>query len=197
MVATMVQTTFQVSAPAHCRGRNGFTFIELLVTTAIASVLMAVVIPGMTGMLDTQRRISTVNSLLYSLHMARSEAIKRNGRAVVCKSASGEQCAAGGGWEQGWIVFHDANNNASVDVDEPVLQHQAPLGDRLRLTGNQPVARYVSYSALGTAKKVSGAFQAGTFTLCPVAGLPGTARKVVLSRTGRPRTVKGVRADCD
>lgn len=197
MVATMVPTTFQATAPASCQDRNGFTLIELLVTTAIASVLMAVVIPGMTGMLDTQRRISAVNSLLYSLHMARSEAIKRNGRAVVCKSASGAQCASGGGWEQGWIVFHDANNNANVDVGEPLLQHQGALGDRLRLTGNLPVARYVSYSALGTAKKVSGAFQAGTFTLCPVAGLPGTARKIVLSRPGRPRTAKGVPADCD
>jgi type IV fimbrial biogenesis protein FimT len=177
--------------------RNGFTLIELLVTTAIASVLMMVAIPAMTGMLDTQRRISSVNSLLSSLHMARSEAIKRNGRAVVCKSASGKQCAPSGGWDQGWIVFHDANNNASVDAGESLLRHQSPLGDRLRLSGNRPVARYVSYSALGTAKKVSGAFQAGTFTLCPVEGLPGTARKIVLSRTGRPRTVKGVPADCD
>ena len=177
--------------------RNGFTFIELLVTTAIASVLMVVTIPAMTGMLDTQRRISSVNSLLSSLHLARSEAIKRNGRAVVCKSASGNQCAPGGGWEQGWIVFHDANNNASVDAGESLLRRQAPLGDRLRLSGNRPVARYVSYSALGTAKKVSGAFQAGTFTLCPVDELPGTARKIVLSRTGRPRTIKGVPADCD
>jgi type IV fimbrial biogenesis protein FimT len=196
MVDTM-GTRINPLSGAPRRHRHGFTLIELLVTAAIASVLMVVVIPGMTGMLDTQRRISTVNSLLSSLHMARSEAIKRNGRAVVCKSASGNQCASVGGWEQGWIVFHDANNNASVDAGESLLLHQAPLGGRLRLTGNLPVARYVSYSALGTARKVSGAFQAGTFTLCPMDGLSGTARKIVLSRTGRPRTVKGVPADCD
>jgi type IV fimbrial biogenesis protein FimT len=181
---------------ANTRWR-GFTLVELLVTTAIAAVLTVVAVPAMTGMLDTQRRISAVNYFLASLHLARSEAIKRNGRAVVCKSASGNQCTVTGGWHQGWIVFHDANNNASVDAGESLLLRQAPLGDRLRLSGNLPVARYVSYSGLGTAKKVSGAFQAGTFTLCPVAGLPGTARKIVLSRTGRPRTIKGGPADCD
>jgi type IV fimbrial biogenesis protein FimT len=189
--------------PAHATPRvsitrsRGFTLVELLVTSTIAAILTVVAVPAMTGMLDTQRRISSVNRFLASLHMARSEAIKRNGRAVVCKSANGSQCAITGGWDQGWIVFHDANNNASVDAGESLLQHQAPLGDRLRLTGNLPVARYVSYSALGTAKKVSGAFQAGSFTLCPAAGLPGTARKIVLSRTGRPRAIKGVPADCD
>jgi len=196
MVSTMgTRINFLSGVPRQ--HRNGFTLIELLMTTAIASVLMVLAIPAMTGMLDTQRRMSSVNSLLSSLHLARSEAIKRNGRAVVCKSASGNQCAPGGGWEQGWIVFHDANNNASVDAGESLLRHQAPLGDRLRLSGNMPVARYVSYSALGTAKKVSGAFQAGTFTLCPAEGLPGVARKIVLSRTGRPRSIKGGPADCD
>jgi type IV fimbrial biogenesis protein FimT len=176
--------------------RRGFTLVELLVVAAIASALMMMAIPAMTGMLDTQRRIAAVNRFVASLHLARGEAIKRNGRAVVCKSATGEQCTQAGSWEQGWIVFHDANNNASLDAGEWLLQHQGPLGGRLRLSGNLPVAHYVSYSANGSAKRTTGAFQAGTFTLCPQSGGADNIRKIVLSGTGRPRTVNGEASDC-
>jgi len=180
----------------HGGQHGGFTLVELLVTVAIASTLMMLAIPAMTGMLDTQRRISALNRFVASLHLARGEAIKRNGRAVLCKSATGEQCTKAGQWEQGWIVFHDANNNASLDAGEWLLQQQGPLGGRLRLSGNLPVAHYVSYSASGSAKLVSGAFQAGTFTLCPRDGAAGEVRKIILSGTGRPRTAKGLANDC-
>ena len=68
------------------------------------------------------------------------------------------------------------------------------------MRGNAPVARYVSYGATGRARLISGAFQAGTFTLCPVsasaAGSGAAVRQIVLSPTGRPRVVKATLADC-
>jgi len=195
MGGTMIHSTTGRSS-AFCRAAFGFTLVELLVTAAIASALMMVAIPAMTGMVDTQRRISAINSFVASLHLARGEAIKRNGRAVLCKSASGEQCTLAGQWDQGWILFHDSNNNASRDPGELLLQQRGPLGQRVRLSGNSPVTHYVSYSATGSAKMVSGAFQAGTFTLCPQTGVADDVRKIILSGTGRPRTVKGVASDC-
>lgn len=179
------------------RQSSGASLTELMVVSALAATLFGLAIPSMSAMLQTQRIRSSVGSLVAALHFARSEAIKRNGRAVVCKSAAGSSCTKTGGWEQGWIVFHDRNNNAAFDAGEPLIQQQGALADGLRLSGNQPVANYVSYSANGTAKLVSGAFQAGTITLCPLAGNKAEARKIVLSGTGRPRTYSGSAADCD
>lgn len=205
MGCTMIRTiSSQVPAPRRSRpvvrvpGRQrGVTLAELSVVTALAAVLAAIGLPAMTDLVDAQRRISAVNRFVSSLQFARSEAIKRNARAVLCKSADGLQCTQAGDWEQGWIVFHDANNNASVDAGETVLQRHGALGGRLRLSGNQPVARYVSYSAAGTARLLSGAFQAGSFVLCPGAGSRDRAvRRIVLSPTGRPRTVEGAASDC-
>lgn len=196
MVVTMV-------APIHrlpiCRGRStqrGLTLAELLVTACLAATLATLAIPAMSDMLATQRRISAVNSLVSSLHLARGEAIKRNGRTVLCKSADSVQCTALGTWDQGWIVFHDLNNNALRDADEELVRQQGPLGGRMRLSGNQPVARYVSYGANGSARMISGAFQAGTFTLCGADGRQQDVRTIILSGTGRPRTARGAVGDC-
>jgi len=196
-MATTMRAASAFPQRPRAHQRAGFTTIELLVAVTVGALLLGLTIPSMSAMLQTQKTVSLVNVFVASLHLARSEAIKRNGRTVVCKSADGLQCTTAGGWDQGWIVFHDTNNNAQYDADEWVAQQQGPAGTGLRLRGNTPVAHYVSYTAHGRARLTSGAFQVGTFTLCPTAGAAGAnVRKIILGGPGRPRIDKGVAADC-
>lgn len=174
---------------------RGFTLVELLIALSVMTILVSVAIPAYSNMLANHRLTSQSNTFLGALHFARSEAIKRNGRVVVCKS-SGEDCDASGGWQQGWIVFDDANNNASLDAGESLLRRGPALADGFSMTGNPPVAAYVSYTPFGLAKKTSGAFQAGTITLCQLAVSGGEARQIVISITGRPRINKTTAISC-
>ncbi|MEP6790575.1 MAG: GspH/FimT family pseudopilin [Ramlibacter sp.] len=178
------------------RSLRGFTLVEMLVSLVITSILMSAAIPSMTAAVDSIRLSSASSMFISALHLARSEAIKRNGRVVVCKSADGVSCAVSGGWEQGWIVFHDANGNGLREGSETIVLHEHALSAGLKLAGNLNVARYVSYTALGTAKLVDGAFQAGTLTLCKHAADGGNAHQIVLSATGRPRLQKTTTAAC-
>ncbi len=174
----------------------GYTLVEMLVVMALGTILLSIAVPSMTAMLSAQRSNAAGSSFLASLNLARAEAIKRNARVVMCKSAGGLSCDLAGGWNQGRITFHDSNNNAALDVDEQVIERHGAMPEGLSLTGNTQVANYVSYSASGSAKLVSGAFQAGTFTFClaPVSG--ADVQQIVLSSTGRARSRKGVAADC-
>ena len=174
----------------------GYTLVELLVVMALGTILLSIAVPSMTAMLNTQRANAAGSSFLASLNLARAEAIKRNARVVVCKSADGLSCMLTGGWNQGRITFHDANNNAAIDADEQLIERYGALPDGLSLTGNTSVANYVSYSASGSAKLVTGAFQAGTFTLCLTPASSAEVQQIVLSSTGRARSRKGVAADC-
>lgn len=187
-----------VQCPSSLRRRAaGYSFPEILTVVAVSGVLTGIAVPSMNGMVQRQRAASLTTIFVGSLHLARNEAIKRNGRVVVCKSPTGAACTNAGGWDQGWIVFHDTNNDARYDAGESVVLHQQGVASGLlRLTGNQPVANYVSYSASGTAKLTSGAFQAGTFTLCPLAANQVEPRKIVLSAAGRARTYTGLASDC-
>ena len=176
--------------------QSGTTLLELMVVLSIAGILLAIGIPAFNHLAHSIRLTSATNELVSSLHLARSEAIKRNSRTVMCMSATGTSCAASGGWQQGWLVFHDVNNNAVLDAGETVILTRQAQPAGLLLTGNTPVSKYISYSPNGATKLISGAFQAGTLTLCNESAVSGAAREVVVSNTGRPRTVKVTLASC-
>ena len=66
---------------------------------------------------------------MQAVHLARSEAIKRNGVVSLCPSTDGETVRAGGHpWRRGWIVFvnGDRDSPAVRDADEDLLQAFAP-----------------------------------------------------------------------
>jgi type IV fimbrial biogenesis protein FimT len=174
----------------------GFTLIELLMVLAVMAILAALATPSMARLVDSTRLTSASNGFLAAMYYARSEAIKRNGPVALCKSATGLGCAVTGGWEQGWIVFHDTNNNGTADAGELIVQHSQALPDGFKLSGNQNVAGYISFTPSGRTRLVSGAFQAGTLTLCKASGEEIGARQIVINNAGRARVEKLSIASC-
>jgi type IV fimbrial biogenesis protein FimT len=176
---------------------RGFTLVELLFTVCIAALLLGIAAPPLATTAEGMRLSATANTFLAQLHLARSEAIKRNAPVAICKSADGERCSASGGWEQGWIVFHDVNNDGLRQPSEPRIERFAALPAGLRLVGNFSVAQFVSFSGNGATRMPGGAFQAGTLTVCRASPQAAEARQIVISATGRPRVQKVLLAQCD
>jgi type IV fimbrial biogenesis protein FimT len=175
--------------------QSGATLVELLSALSVMAILLVMGVPSFTALARNSHLTSIANEVFASLYLARSEAIKRNGRAVLCPSRSGNSCAESGGWGQGWIVFADANNNKVVDQGEPIVLTRQSLGQGYNLNGNTNIAKYISYTPSGATKLASGAFQAGTFTLCHEAD-PGNSRKIIISMTGRPRIEHAELSSC-
>jgi type IV fimbrial biogenesis protein FimT len=161
-----------------------------MVTVMVMVVVVTAAAPSLTSVRESMQLTSAANGFLSHLYFARSEAIKRNSRVVLCKSADGLACSSIGGWEQGWIIFHDANGNAVRDASETIIRREAALSYGLSLTGNQSVASYVSFVPTGATRLVSGAFQAGTLTVCTHSFQRGEARQIILNAIGRPRVQK-------
>ena len=185
------------ASPRGSRKRSlGMSLIEMLVTLCVAAVLLTGAVAAFNQVGLSMKLSGFSNSFVAQLHLARSEAIKRNSRVVMCKSADGAQCSTTGGWEQGWMVFHDANNNGTRDAGETLIRRGEPLPRGYRVAGNHTVARYVSFSPFGGTRLTSGAFQAGTITICKQSHSASDARQVVINSVGRPRILKTKLEDC-
>jgi type IV fimbrial biogenesis protein FimT len=176
--------------------QHGFSLIEIVAALGITATALLVVMPDLADIGHSNALSAASQELLLDLHLARSEALKRHRRVTLCKSADGAHCSQVAGWEQGWILFHDANGNGALDAgEERIGQHEA-LQAQLRLRGNEPVADYLSFTASGVSKLVGGGFQAGTLTLCRASLGLTTARQVILNSVGRPRVQSATVARC-
>ncbi|WP_019623733.1 GspH/FimT family pseudopilin [Thioalkalivibrio thiocyanoxidans] len=164
---------------------QGLTAIELMVTIGVLAILTMLAAPAFSQMLERQRVIGATNSLLNAMHLARSEALKRNERVTLCPSSDGETCRDDGVWADGWIWFADRGNTGLRDQDDPLIGYEAPGLEGLVVTGNTPVRDYVSYVPRGTTQRLSGALQMGSFTVC---GNITDGRRVIVSSIGRPRS---------
>lgn len=166
---------------------RGFTLLELLITVTIAAVLLGIGIPAMEQMIRNQQLVATHNKLVAALLLARSESVKRQ-KPVILRNS-------GNLWSNGWTLFADENDNGEHDQGEQLLITSGPVPKGIRVSANTPLRQYVRYVPTGRTRMMSGAFQAGTLTLCHEDGLQ-PLRQLIISATGRMRTTKGSAGSC-
>ena len=103
------------------RAACGFTLVELLVSVAIAAILISIAAPSYVALTNPNRLATQANDILGGLMIARSEAIRLNQRVVFCRSDDGSTCsAATDGW-RGWLVFADTDG---TDTQRHILIRQ-------------------------------------------------------------------------
>ena len=128
---------------------SGFTLFELMVTLAIAAILLTLSLPSFTRLIQSTHMSSSVNTFLADMRYARSEAIRRGGWVVMCRSNNPEAAlptcvspidSVGNGWVSGWIIFHGVDSDdGGVTTTQTLLRMQSPntaLNSILESTGN-------------------------------------------------------------
>lgn len=112
------------------RRQRAYSLHDALVTLAVAGVLLGIGAPSFAQLIAGQRLTTAVNGLVTALYSARSEAIKRGERAVLCPSVDDATCSAASDratdWHHGYLLFADANANHERDDGEAVLRVFTP-----------------------------------------------------------------------
>ena len=173
-----------IEIPHDSAPPEGFTLPELLIGLAIAALLTVLALPAYHDWIADYQVLNQAQLLAGTMNIARSEAVKRGRRVNLCKSADRRQCVASGGWEAGYVVYVDTDRDGAVDAGDAALRVQEPATPGITIRGNRPVADYVSYTSLGSARMLNGALQMGTFTVCKTGR---NAIDVVLAHSGRAR----------
>lgn len=157
----------------------GLTLVELLVTMAVMTILLAVGVPRFQDHMKENRRITQINELVSAMNLARSEATKGNGTVALCPSADGSTCS-NGSFDTGWIVFinNDGDVPPTVDGGEVILRtHAGAMGAGTSLRASGGITAGVNILASGRPS----AF--GDITYCDERGAEH-ARSVVLNLVG-------------
>lgn len=168
---------------AHKRNEGGFTLVELMITVALAAIMMTLGIPSFQELIRDTRLATQTNEFVTALNLARSEAIKRRTRVTVCRSNGGGACTtAGVGWQTGWLVFADPNDNATLDGGETLIWQGAGLAQGYTLTA-AAMPNYISFLPNGATRTKDGLVQNGTLQLRDSTGTRG--RDIVINVVGR------------
>ena len=169
---------------------RGFSLIELIVTLAIAAILVTTAVPSFFGMIQRDRLTTQANDFVSSLSLARAEAASRGQRIVVCKSAGPayNSCATSGGWEQGWIIFADNGDDNYVPADDAALGgilrvHEA-LGGGTTLTGDTNIGNSIAFLGTGFADGIN---PTRFLALCDSSGDASQGKSIAVLPIGQAR----------
>jgi len=153
--------------------KNGFTLIELIVTTAIALTIGGVASSG----IESTKYWLEPKRLFGAIQETRTLSITHNGHAILCPSEDGFVCIKD--WQLPLMMFIDINNNEQRDLNESIIQTITPYAN-LERTIEYPRKR-IRFNGQG---QING--YTGTLKYCS----KYTSKGIVLSRVGRIRYIQ-------
>ena len=169
--------------------QTGLTLVELMVTLAVAIILIAVGLPLFSGVADNNRATAQVNALSAALQLARSEAVKTGNRATICPKDDADpadlDCGDAADWANGWMVYRGAAV-ATVDAANLARTWEALNGMTVTTAVNS-----LTFTSTG---ELDGVGAAQTIVLQATGCETGDPlrRQITITPVGQVQSVRGV-----
>ena len=199
----------KIGSNTKTHSQLGFTLIELMVTVSIIAILAVITAPNLQSYIQNNRINTASQNLLSTLQTARSEAMRRQKRVVVCLSVLNNntpECTTG--TPTGWIMFADIDGNDwqycppggnCISANDTLIK-QSSLNSQIKILADN--GKRVSYDATGFAT-VNGStpekIRSTGFVICDQrgnvdsnggTGATSVARGLSINGTGRASMTK-------
>ena len=171
------------------RHASGFTLVELMVTIAVATVLMMVAVPNYITFQRNAQLSDTVSNFMTAVNSARGNAIKQGRNTYLVP-------LVGTNWASGWRVYADVNWDKvyTAGTDELVLESAAP-SSALTITtptANSLASGYLLFNGSGYPKLTDGGLATGKIVMAN----EYRSSTVNIDGTGRVRSCKTGSTGC-
>ncbi len=161
------------------RGSAGFSLIEMMVVLVILAIALLLGGPAFTDLIRDNRLVSSVYGVRATLNLARSEALARRDRVVVCPSnATGSGCLDSANWSAGYIALMGVDASAAVDAGNPGRSRIHWENETNPAVTVSFTPKLVVFDTIGAALG-----SAGTFVFCDERGA-SKARGLILTNAG-------------
>jgi len=163
------------------RTSTGVTLIEQVTTVLILAMLTCMAMPSMGALVRGNRLRTAQSDFMAALQHARETAVMTGKRTLFCPSRDNLHCSAGGHWDEGWLLGHDADRDGQPD--------QAPLYTGAIRASQLQIRSSVARQLVRFAPDGSAGGSNLTVLFCQ----PGETRAlgVVVANSGR---IRGIRA---
>ena len=175
--------------PGVQRPDSGFTLVELLVTIAIAALLMVVAVPTFMSFKQNSQLSDAVGNFIAAANAARADAMKRSANTYLVPNSAM-------GWKSGWMVFTDINWNQTYDANiEPVILTHEALDSSINIsipTTSSFSSGYLLFNGSGFPRLKSGGFGGGTLVMSNAT----RSSSIIIDPAGRIRSCTTGTAGC-
>lgn len=190
----------QVKGMKQYKKSTGFTLPELMITLGIIAIVLSTAVPGISSMIRDNALAKQLNTVITDIHYARAEAVKRDVRVILCRSASPNATSPSCGgttkvWETGYIVFADDGNNTNsiynAGTDTLLIRGQ-PAMSGIKMRTNSTWNNNLEFNPDGSTNE-SGS--TASMSLCDSRGSTN-GRSIQVAANGVPRMYADNIASC-
>jgi type IV fimbrial biogenesis protein FimT len=174
----------------------GISIVELVVSLAIVSILATTGVPAFSSFIQSNRLSESAFDVLGTIHLARTEAVKRRARVVLCRSADPvlPTPSCGGSpntWTTGWLVFASGDSNNTYEAaTDTLLGIGLVNSSNVTVISNSTSDNNLEYNSDGTTNESGGTAR---FAVCDKRG-GAYGRQINIPPHGRPKFIKGASA---
>jgi type IV fimbrial biogenesis protein FimT len=165
----------------------GVTLIEMLVTLAVAALVVGLGAPSFLRVLARHAIANQAQELQDAVRIGRAEAMHRSAPVLLCRTEAADagHCASGGGSWQTWLLFADVDRSGNFSAGDSLLRDHSEASRRLTVTSD---AASIRFESTGIAHSDAGNT---TIVLSPADGDRAQRRQVCVNTRGEVVVVAG------
>ncbi len=174
-------------------GIVGISIVELVISLAVVSILATTGVPAFSSFIQSNRLNESSFDMLTTINLARTEAVKRRTRVVLCRSADPTlptpSCGGSANtWTTGWLVFASGDSNSTYEAGTDTLLGIGLVdSSNVTVITNTTSNNSLEYNSDGTTNESGGTAR---FAVCDKRG-GAQGRQINVPPHGRPKFVKG------
>ncbi len=154
--------------------QQGVTLIELMITLAIATIILTAVGPSIQSILIKNRIVSEINEISSIIQYARHQAIDEQTLVKVCPTSDYKNCSTD--WNNAKMVFIDSNSDDTLNGAEELIVTIEQASSTSVITSTENV---ITFQESGQADKAS------QILLCDKTKKAEYARAMAITLQGR------------